>query len=320
MKAILITGAAGFLGFHLARALQTQDGTHIYCVDNFSRGVHDDAYDELIRCDNVTGLVLDLCDPASIKDLPKSVDVVYHLAALNGTQNFYERPFEVMRSTTLPAFWLLEKYRDCELQRFVYAGSSESYASTVTRFGWEVPTSENVPLCVDDIFNPRWSYGVSKIHGELLTINACRHFSIPFAIARYHNIFGPRMGDRHIIPDFLSRAREGIFELFGFEETRTFMFVDDAVRASILLGEDPRAIGRVINVGGAEEISMLDLAIRILHLAGLESHKLELHPAPAGSVFRRAPNTDALQSLGFHPRWTLNDGLLQMIREYLPAQ
>ena len=98
---------------------------------------------------------------------------------LNGTQNFYERPYEVLRCGTLPTFYLIDHYVRCgKLGRFVFAGTPESYASTVSRFDWEIPTDETVPLCVDDVFNDRLVVRAAKIHGEVLTINACPTASV----------------------------------------------------------------------------------------------------------------------------------------------
>ncbi len=107
-----------------------------------------------------------------------------------------------------------------------------------------------MPLCVDDVFNERWSYAAAKIHGEVLVINACRQFGVPFSIIRYHNVYGPRMGDKHVVPDFLIRLRQGVAELHGHEDTRAFLYIDDAVEATRLVGTSDSTAGQVINVGG----------------------------------------------------------------------
>jgi UDP-glucose 4-epimerase len=170
---ILVTGAAGFLGFYIARQLGQSPENSVVCVDSFVRGRRDVLYRELTSRTNVRHVTADLCDPAAVAALPDDIDVVFHMAALNGTQNFYERPFEVVRCCTLPTMHLLEKYGPKQrLKRWLYAGTSEAYASTVTRFGWEVPTGEEVPLGIDDVFNARWSYAASKMHGEIAT-TAC---------------------------------------------------------------------------------------------------------------------------------------------------
>lgn len=317
MARFLVTGAAGFLGFALARKLADDPKNEVIVVDNFLRGERDDAYRALCVSPNVSEFAIDLTSLEQVRTLPQNVDYVLHMAALNGTQNFYERPFEVVRSCTLPTIHLLEHYGDAGVRRFVYAGTSEAYASTVTIFDWPVPTSEEVPLCVSDVFNPRWSYGASKMHGEIAVANAANFYGLPVTIVRFHNAYGPRMGDKHVIPDFYARARDGRYELFGHEDTRSFIYVDDAVRATLLLTEADAAAGQIVNVGGDEEVRIVDLGRTMMAVAGLDG-EIVLHPSPSGSVKRRAPDLRKLKEItGYEPNWSLTAGLRETARFYL---
>ena len=315
---VLVTGAAGFLGYHIARTLAAREYTQVVCVDNGVRGAFDSLYKELIAFENVCSIKIDLNDPSSYSELPDDVDIIYHMAALNGTQNFYERPFEVVRCCTLPTLNLLNKYGPLgRLRRFIYAGTSESYAATVTRFGWPVPTAEDVPLGIDDVFNPRWSYAASKMHGEVATITGCNQYKIDFTVIRYHNAYGPRMGDKHVVPDFFSRAVRGEYALYGHEDTRSFIYVDDAVRATLALGETEAAIGNVVNVGGTREITIRELGDIMMRIGGFPGD-ITLYPSPNGSVKRRCPDVGKLIALtGFHEKWTLEDGLKETAKFYL---
>lgn len=315
---ILVTGAAGFLGYFIASKLADDLNNQVICVDNFSRGIADDLYINLCERSNVIRLDLDLTNQSQVQSIPLDIDTIYHMAALNGTQNFYERPFEVVRSCTLPTMFLIDHFGNKGSKpNFIFAGTSEAYAAAITNFNWPVPTDESVPLCIDDTYNSRWSYGASKLHGEIATINGCRHFQMPFTIIRYHNAYGPRMGDKHVIPDFLERAKRGIFELYGAIETRSFLYADDAALATIALAQSEAAKGQTIHLGGAREISMKDLASLIMTECDMHG-ELVLHPAPMGSVARRCPDTAKAKSIiGSFEQTALEDGIRRTAAFYL---
>ncbi|HEY6815834.1 MAG TPA: NAD-dependent epimerase/dehydratase family protein [Croceibacterium sp.] len=320
MTSFLITGAAGFIGFHLARTLADRPDARVIAVDNFVRGERDQALRALADKPNVTFIEADLTREDAVAGLPDDIDIVFHMAALNGTQNFYERPMDVIRCSTLPTILLVERFGRIGLTRMVYAGTSESYASTVTRFGWPVPTAEDVVLSIDGVENPRWSYAASKMHGEVVTAQGGKSYGFPWSIIRYHNVYGPRMGDRHVVPDFFERMREGRYELFGHEDTRSFLYIDDAVRATLAVGETPECAGQIVNVGSVEEITIRELGQRMLAARGLHA-EMVLHPSPSGSVRRRAPDISKLRRLtGFEQRISLDEGLAATARFYLDGE
>ena len=313
----LVTGGAGAIGFQLAKFLSDKD-REIYIADNFIRSERDTEFQELTSKKNVHEIKIDLSDFSQYDLLPDDVEYIYHLAAFNGTQNFYERSFQVLLHSTLPTLNLIQKYaRNEQLKRFVYAASSEAYACSVTRFGWEVPTDESVPLGIEDPLNPRWSYGGSKMHGELACVAANAEFNFPFTVLRYHNIYGPRMGDKHLIPDFIERIKNNKFELFGYEDTRSFLYVLDAVRATIAVAECEEAANQIVHLGSAEEIKILDLAKIMMKIMGRDE-EITLHPSPKGSVKRRSPNISKLKDLtGFAPEYSLEEGLKATIEYYM---
>jgi nucleoside-diphosphate-sugar epimerase len=318
MTNVLITGAAGFIGFALADSLSKRGDTNVYVVDNFVRGESDAAYAELCARDSVVAFDLDLTDSNAVRELPESIDLILHMAALNGTQNFYERPYDVVRCSTLPTFHLLDRYGPASgLKRFVYAGSSEAYAGTVSRFDWPVPTAEDVPLCITDPSNLRWSYGGSKLHGEILVTAACHQYAKDYTIIRYHNAYGPRMGDKHVVPDFLERMKNGIYSLYGHSDTRSFIYIDDVVRATVMLAECADAANETVNVGSEHETKIVDIGKMLLELAGIDA-EIELHDSPKGSVPRRAPDISKLKELvGYAEEISLADGLRRTMDYYL---
>ena len=317
MQRILVTGAAGFIGFHLARYLVDR-GHRVTIVDNFCRGERDQLYQDLCREPRVEALELDLSDLGQLDRIGGSFDAIFHMAALNGTQNFYEAPWDVLWNSTVPTLNLLRRFvvDEARTAKFIYAGTSEVYAGAVDLFGWPVPTGEDVPAVIPDSRQPRWSYAVAKLHGEAAVAHSCRLRDVPFLIIRYHNAYGPRMGDKHVIPDFIARMLEGRFELYGATNTRSFCYIDDAVAATVALSEREEAFGRIINVGGSEELTMEELGHRILAVAGRSEH-IQAHEAPPGSVARRSPKLDTAKSLiGNFETVDLKAGLDRTLRYY----
>lgn len=288
----LVTGALGFLGSHLACNLATE-GHDVVAVDI---GLHPTASLQLSRLrefGNIQIVSVDLNDAEEVARLP-DVDGVYHLAALNGTQKFYEQPWQVLKHSTVPTINLLEEYGRRGVGFFFYAGSSEAYAGTITRFAWQVPTTEIVPLTIDDPKQLRWSYGGSKLHGEIACFAASAELGIPVSVGRFHNAYGPFMGNHHVIPDFIERAKNGVFELFGSTNTRSFIYIDDAIESVKVVAR--KSIGDIVNIGSPTEVSMHDMATVMMEVAGW-SGEIVAHNAPPGSVLRRAPDIAKLSTL-----------------------
>ncbi len=315
---ILVTGGAGAIGYQLARAL-AERGDEVIIADNYIRSQRDQELVGLLSRPNVYELNIDLSNDGLYDQLPSDVDYIYHLCAFNGTQNFYEHSFAVLTHSTLPTIHLLRKYgKSQRLKRFIYAGSSEAYACSVSCFNWEIPTDETVPLGIEDPLNPRWSYGGSKMHGELAAVAANNELGTPFTILRYHNIYGPRMGDKHVIPDFIVRAKQGVYALYGYEDTRSFLYVSDAVNATIACAESQKTLGSIVHLGSDQEINILELGKLMMKIMG-KNDEITLHPSPRGSVKRRAPNVGKLKSvIRFEPKISLEEGLKKTMEFYAP--
>lgn len=321
MKHALVTGGAGFIGFHLAKHLAAH-GRHVVIADNLSRGKLDAELKAFLELPNVEHRTCDLTHRDDVAKLGGKYDEVYHLAAVNGTKFFYEKPVDVMRVNIVGSFNLLDWFADSGSKNILFSSSSETYAGTMRKFGIPIPTPEDVPLCVEDPFNARWSYGASKIIGELLFINYARTQKFPMRIIRYHNIYGPRMGDEHVIPEFCKRifAGEDPFKVYGGTETRAFCYVDDAIQATVAVMESAKADQQIVHIGKSnEEVSIIDLAKQMFAIAEVNP-TLDIQPAPPGSVQRRCPDTHKLHALtGFSATIPLSVGLKKTMAWYRNA-
>lgn len=282
---ILVTGSRGFIGQHLCKKLKFLGH-------------------EIIEADRKLGI--DLSKFKDVDQLP-SVDIVVHLAAFNGTKHFYERPFDVVRDNLLPTQYLLDKYAG-KVERFIFTGTCESYAGAVDTFNWIVPTDETVPLVINDVTNPRWSYGGSKITNEIQVIAAHEQFNQDYTIIRYHNVYGPGQID-HFIPEFYSRIKSGDLSLKGWNNTRSFMYISDAVDATVEVMFNSSCKNEIINVGVNDERSIKEIAELICNQANIKGN-LVLEDAPKGSVTRRNGDVTKLTKLtGFEPKITLTEGI-----------
>jgi UDP-glucose 4-epimerase/UDP-glucuronate decarboxylase len=198
-----------------------------------------------------------------------------------------------------------------ERGKALFGSTSETYAGLARALKIPYPTPEDVPLGLADVKNPRWSYGGSKLVGELFFLNYGRMHGKRTVVARFTNVYGPRMGHDHVIPEFLDRilAKQDPFRIVGAEPTRTFCYVEDAVRATRLVMGSAATDHDVVNVGSDQgELTMRSLAETMFRLFG-HHPRLDLQPAPKGSVPRRCPDISKLRKLGYEPRVGLEEGL-----------
>jgi nucleoside-diphosphate-sugar epimerase len=320
-RRILLTGGAGFIGFHLADRLSEDDSDEIMIVDDFSRGRRDVDLERLATKRNVRVHAADLTDPAGWHALDGGYDEVYHLAALIGVEHVLTRPQDVIRINALATINLLDWAVVSGAGRIVFASTSEAYAWTQQFYEIRVPTPENVPLSLTDLADSRSSYAGSKIFGELAVQQYCRVHGRSFAIVRYHNVYGPRMGFEHAIPQLLERALRGEDPLgvYSAHHTRAFCYVSDAVDATIAAMRVDGADRETINVGNdLEEITIAELASRILGHAEIDA-RLEPRTAANDPIGRRCPDLSLARTvLGYEPKVTLDEGLARTVDWYAP--
>lgn len=310
-RAVLVTGGTGFIGAHLAQALLA-DGAAVTIVDNGFRSSNDAAIDDLAHLGPLQIVNCDLTRAEEVARLAGPFDEVYHLAAIVGVRYANERPYEVLRTNILATINLLDWLRTKAPRRLLLASTSEVYAATVDRGLAPVPTSEDVLLSIGDGRVRRYSYGLSKIVSEVLVRESARRDGYEQTIVRFHNVYGPRMGYEHVVPQVLERIarREAPFTVYGAGQSRAFCYVDDAVANVLALVRSPGAAGQLVNVGNdREEIQIRHLVRLLFDVTGYNA-TVEERPAPEGSVERRCPDLTLLRQLVGEQRFTpLRGGL-----------
>jgi len=315
MRRYLVTGGTGFLGSALVRNLVTA-GNAVRVLDNNSRG----APHRLAACAGRVELIdADIRDAQAVAAAVKGVDCVVHMAAINGTEFFYQKPEAVLDVAVRGMLAVVDACRANRVGDLVIASSSEVYQTPPV-----VPTPEAVPLVVPDVFNPRYSYGGGKLISELIAVNYGRAGFERVVIFRPHNVYGADMGWEHVIPQFALRAaaltrgtrdRSVDFAIQGSGlQTRAFVHVDDFTDGLVRVIEYGRHL-TVYNIGSDEEVTIGDLARRVVGLFGCTAN-LRPSEAPAGGTDRRCPDITRLRALGYAPRAGLSEGLPDVVRWY----
>ncbi|MBM3976004.1 MAG: NAD-dependent epimerase/dehydratase family protein [Planctomycetes bacterium] len=316
----LVTGACGLIGFALTRELAAR-GAHVVALDLGAKyGLGE--LDVLARehAGRIEPLQADLADSSCLAhpSLRGPFDAVHHLAAVLGVAHVSAHPWECARVNMLSTVNATELALRARARVLVFASSSECYAAGVDAGRLPIPTPEDVELSISDIEAPRWSYAASKIAGEAAVFGAARENpSLRPVVVRFHNVYGPRMPRTHVVPELFARcaAKEDPFVVYGAEQTRSFLYVDDAARALALVGDPDAAHRGVFNVGSGTETSIEALLEACFETSGYRPRVIERRPAPPGSVARRVPDVTKLARLGFQARIELGDGLRRCWRE-----
>jgi UDP-glucose 4-epimerase len=313
---VVVTGGGGFIGAYLVRRL-VREGWDVAVIDTMIRGeagrlaeVVDDI--ELFTCD--------VRDQEALEEAFAGAEVVMHLAAINGTENFYKRPELVLDVGLRGALAVVNAGRNAGVPDLVVASSAEVYQTPSV-----VPTPETIPLMLPDSLNPRYSYGGSKIATELIAFDYAQDHYRKVQVFRPHNVYGPDMGYKHVIPQFIARAaaaREAApggpapFEIQGDgTQTRAFCYVDDVVDGVLTMYANG-GHREIFHIGNDEEVSIRDLAVRVSDAVGVE---VEICPTDeaVGGTQRRCPDIGKMRRLGYRPAVNLDEGLKRTAAWYL---
>ena len=303
---IVLTGAAGFVGSHLADRL-VADGNHVIGVDNLTTGSRANLV-QVAASPEFTFVEADVSEPLRI-DGP--LDWVLHFASPASPPRYLERPIETLRVNAEGTRHLLELARE-KGAAFLLASTSEVYGDPAVH-----PQTEAYLGNVSSI-GPRSVYDEGKRYAEAMTMAFKRTFGSPIRICRIFNTYGPRMDpeDGRVVSNLITQAIAGEpLTVYGDgHQTRSFQYVDDLVEGVVrLMRADYQ---QPVNLGNPVEFDMLELAALVQELTG-SSEPIEFRPLPEGDPRRRRPDISlAREVLGWQPVVQLRDGLVRTIQSF----
>jgi UDP-glucose 4-epimerase len=313
---VLVTGGAGFIGSHLCDRLLAE-GHDVVAVDNCSTGSRDNLTRSLqSSCFRL--LELDVREPLTDIDGP-APDLIYHLAAAVGVRNILEKPLESLEINLKGTEQVLAAARFWG-SRVVVASTSEVYGKNDHG---QLSEKSDRTIGAGDL--ARWWYAVAKMADEALALANHREGKLATIVVRLFNTVGPRQTGRYgmVLPTLVRQALMGEpLTVFGDgEQTRCFTYVDDTVRALAALAATPIAYGRIFNIGQSREISINELAARILAITGSRSEIVHMpyEEAYGGSfedMRRRVPDCTLLrETLGWAPTDRLDEAIVAVASE-----
>ena len=313
----LITGGAGFIGSHLADRLLDR-GDQVVLLDDLSTG-------RLSNIEHLNGnsdaefVLGSILNTDLVDKVVSRVDTIFHLAAAVGVNLIVEKPLESLITNIRGTETVVEKAHKYNT-RILVMSTSEIYGKNTSD-----SLSEDDDRILGSPLKSRWSYSEAKAIDEILAYTYWREKGLETVIIRLFNTVGPRQTGSYgmVVPRFVGQAlRHQPLTIFGEgTQTRCFCHVSDVVGGLVALSEHPEAFGKVFNLGGTEEISIGDLAERIIELAGSDS-EVEYIPYDAAyeegfeDMVRRVPNVDRARRLvGFEPSVGLDDTILSVIAD-----
>lgn len=317
MKQVLVTGGAGFIGSHLTEALLAR-GERVTVVDDESTG----RFENLARVREHPQLKVvrgSVGDASLLRSLLEGVQHVYHLAAAVGVALIAREPLATIERNIYPTQLLLDeicaRHKAGQNIRFFLASTSEVYGKNPKPV-WD----EEDDLVFGATTRPRWSYGASKAIDEFLTLACARQFGLPVVIARFFNVVGPRQTGAYgmVLPRFVESAMAGkpLIVHDDGQQVRCFAHVADVVGAVIKLMDSDATLGRIFNIGSDRPISILDLACRVITLAGSKStvqfqSYTQAYDKDFEDIRHRVPDLTRLrQAIGYVPQFDLG-GIIQ---------
>ena len=301
-KHFLVTGGTGFLGSAICRLL-LKKGHKVTIFDNNSRGSIAKIKDIKKKLRFING---DIRNYNKLNISLKGVDAVIHLAYVNGTKYFYSRPVKILEIATKGIINIIDGCINNKIKELYLASSSEVYQTPN-----KIPTDESETLKVPNIYNPRYSYGGGKILIELMGIHYGKKYFKKLVIFRPHNVYGPHMGNEHVIPEFINRFKKLKNKKFKIQgtgkEIRSFTYIEDFINAFSLILDRGKHLN-VYNIGTNEKIMIKDLAFKLSKILRKKIFLTKSH-RPKGGTKIRIPNIKKIKKLGFRQKFKLSQGL-----------
>ena len=303
----LITGGAGFIGSHLTERLLAQ-GHEVTCIDDLSTGSIDNLtavrqhtrfhfYSDTIFNRNLTAELVD------------ASDVVFHLAAAVGVKRIVDFPVRTIETNVEGSEIILEAAAK-HAKRILIASTSEVYGKST-----KIPFSETDDLVLGSTYNSRWAYACSKAIDEFLALAYHRESNLAVTIVRFFNTVGPRQTGQYgmVLPTFVRQAllNEPVTVYGSGEQSRCFGHVFDIIDGLLLLLDCERAIGEIFNLGNVEEITINDLARKVIAACESQSEIVHIPYSDAygpgfEDMYRRVPDINkAKQWVGYDPMHSL---------------
>ena len=319
MKKILALGGGGFIGRNIVEYLVNRRDCHVTAADLCEGPNWSSISDDPTRSDFFKPITGDFSNFRTFENLNQQFDEIYMLAAVVGVNRTLKNPAAVIEVNSKLTINLLDWVSQNPVKRILFASSSENYAATTDLFDGEIPTSETIPLCIEDVTHPRWTYAITKIHGESAFIHSSQKLKYDYRIVRYQNIIGPDMGFGHAIPHIVERfvnKLENPIKIYGHEQTRAFCYIDDAVSGTVGAMESTEQSNNIYHIGNPEEISM-EVLTRFIGEYLQYDGEYELAMTYPGSVSRRCPNINkAVSNFGYKPRVGWEDAVIKTVDWY----
>jgi dTDP-glucose 4,6-dehydratase len=308
-KSVLVTGAGGFLGSHLAERL-VREGARVRALVHYNARASLGWLDHSEFVNDMEIVAGDVCDPACCEAAVTGCDIVYNLAALTTIPYSYRAPASFVRANIDGTLCMLEAARRIGVERFIQASSSQTYG-----------TARHVPIDEQHPLQAQSPYAATKIACDSLVEAWRRTYGVPGIVLKVFCTFGPRQSVRNVVPTIITQLLNGpVVRLGNLGPRRDYNYVDDAIDAYVRAGIADDAIGATLNICGRTEISIGDLAMLI---AGLMESDLEIvqeadRVRPAGSEVERllGDSRAAQELLGWQHRIGLEEGLRKTISWY----